>query len=296
MRFALIGGAGYVAPKHMKAIKDTGNELVAVLDPHDSVGILDSYFPDARFFTSFERFDRYIDKIRREGNPIDYITVCSPNYLHDTHCRFALRSQADVICEKPLSMSPWNVDGLEQMEKETGKSVFNILQLRLHPAIIALKRKVDRAPEGYNHIVDLTYITSRGKWYFTSWKGDYKKSGGLAFNIGIHFFDMLLWIFGRVHEIIVRQVTDKKASGWLELEKATVQWKLSVDSTELPEQAVQQGMRTWRSIKVDSEEIEFSGGFTDLHTESYSHIFAGNGFRIKDVRPSIELVHQIQKG
>ena len=289
MRFALIGGAGYVAPKHMKAIKETGNDLVAVLDPHDSVGILDSYFPDAEFFTEFERFDRHIDKIRREGNKVDYISICSPNYLHDAHCRFALRSDADAICEKPLSMSPWNVDGLEYMEKETGKTVYNILQLRLHPSIIKLKERIDRNGKYVNE-VDLTYITSRGKWYLNSWKGIYGKSGGLVFNIGIHFFDMLVWIFGKVQKSIVNMLTDSRAAGMLELEKANVHWFLSVDERDLPKDAG----RTFRLISVDGEDLEFSAGFTDLHTESYRKILSGKGFRISDVKPSIELVHQIQ--
>jgi len=289
MRFALIGGAGYVAPKHMKAIKETGNDLVAVLDPHDSVGILDSYFPDAEFFTEFERFDRYIDKIRREGNKVDYISICSPNYLHDAHCRFVLRSDADAICEKPLSMSPWNVDGLEYMEKETGKTVFNILQLRLHPSIIKLKEQIN-ANGKYVNEVDLTYITSRGKWYLNSWKGIYGKSGGLVFNIGIHFFDMLVWIFGKVQKSIVNMLTDSRAAGMLELDNANVHWFLSVDERDLPKDAG----RTFRLISVDGEDLEFSAGFTDLHTESYRKILSGKGFRISDVKPSIELVHQIQ--
>ncbi len=295
--FALIGAAGYIAPRHMKAIKDTGNNLIAALDKCDSVGVIDQYFPKADFFTEFERFDRHIDKLRRSGNRVDYVSICSPNYLHDAHIRFALRNEADAICEKPLVLNPWNLDALEEIEKETGKKVYNILQLRVHPSIIALKERIEKEykeeKEKYN--IDLTYITSRGKWYFISWKGDLSKSGGVATNIGIHFFDMLMWIFGNVkhHEVHYAEPL-KKMSGYIELEKANVRWFLSVDYNDLPEEIKQKGQRTYRSITFDGEEIEFSGGFTDLHTVVYKDILNGGGFGINDARPSIELVYQIR--
>ena len=296
-KFALIGAAGYIAPRHMKAIKDTGNILVAAMDRCDSVGIIDSYFPEANFFTEFERFDRHIDKLRRKGEKIDYVSICSPNYLHDAHIRWALRSGADAICEKPLVLNPWNLDGLEEIERETGKKVYNILQLRVHPSIISLKKRIEKEykerEKKYN--VDLTYITSRGKWYFVSWKGDISKSGGVATNIGIHFFDMLMWIFGGVkhHEVHYSEPL-KKMAGYIELEKANVRWFLSVDYNDLPEDIKQKGQRTYRSITFDGEEIEFSGGFTDLHTVVYEDILGGGGFGIEDARPSIELVYQIR--
>ena len=296
-KFALIGAAGYIAPRHMKAIKDTGNILLAALDRCDSVGIIDQYFPEADFFTEFERFDRHIDKLRRSGNKIDYVSICSPNYLHDAHIRFALRNDADAICEKPLVLNPWNLDALEEIERETGRKVYNILQLRVHPSIIALKKRIGEEYKNrdkkYN--IDLTYITSRGKWYFISWKGDLSKSGGVATNIGIHFFDMLMWIFGKVkhHEVHYSEPL-KKMAGYIELEKANVRWFLSVDYNDLPEEIKNRGQRTYRSITFDGEEIEFSGGFTDLHTEVYKDILNGGGFGIEDARPSIELVYQIR--
>ncbi len=296
-KFALIGAAGYIAPRHMKAIKETGNILVAALDKSDSVGIMDSYFPEANFFTEFERFDRYIDKLRRKGEGVDYISICSPNYLHDAHIRFALRNEANAICEKPLVLNPWNLDALKEIEQETGKKVYNILQLRVHPAIIDLKKKVEKEykekPKKYK--VDLTYITSRGKWYFVSWKGDISKSGGVATNIGIHFFDMLIWIFGEVKHYEVHYSEPlKKMAGYVELEKAEVRWFLSVDSKDLPEVAVKEGKRTYRSIAIDGNEVEFSGGFTDLHTVVYQEILTGKGFGIEDARPSIELVYRLR--
>lgn len=291
-KFALIGAAGYVAPRHMKAIQNTGNELVAALDPNDSVGIIDSYFPNADFFTEFERFDRHIDKQRRKGEKIDYVSICSPNYLHDAHIRFALRNDAHAICEKPLVLNPWNLDGLEEIEAETKSRVFNILQLRLHPALIELKEQIEKR-DGV-HDIDLTYITSRGHWYFTSWKGDIDKSGGIASNIGIHFFDMLIWIFGKIQKSIVHLVEPHKSAGYLELEKARVRWFLSVDQNSLPEDVKVAGQRTYRSITVDGNEIEFSGGFTDLHTQSYQGIIDGNGFGLGEARPSIEAVHYIR--
>ena len=295
--FALIGAAGYIAPRHMRAIKDTGNNLVAALDKCDSVGIIDSYFPEADFFTEFERFDRHIDKLKRKGNKIDYVSITTPNYLHDAHIRWALRSGADVICEKPLVLNPWNIDALVEIEKETGKKVNTILQLRLHPSIMALKGKVEKKiKENPNKVydIDLTYLTSRGKWYFISWKGDEKKSGGIATNIGIHFFDMLSWIFGDVEENIVHLKTEYANAGFLKLKHANVRWFLSVIYDYIPDSVKAKGQRTYRSITVDGEEIEFSGGFTDLHTRSYEEILKGNGFGLSDARKSIEIVSTIR--
>ena len=293
-QFVLVGAAGFVAPRHMKAIRDTGNQLVAAMDPKDSVGIIDSYFPEADFFVEFERFDRHVDKLRRRGSKVDYVSICSPNYLHDAHIRFALRNQAHAICEKPLVLNPWNIDGLEEMERETGKNVYNILQLRLHPSIIALRKKVAEEPKDRKADVDLTYITSRGKWYFISWKGDVHKSGGIATNIGIHFFDMLIWIFGPVQKNVVNLMESDKASGFLELENARVRWFLSVDADTLPTEQQEKGQRTFRSITVNGEELEFSGGFTDLHSASYQDVLNGGGFRASVARPSIETVHTIR--
>ena len=293
-RFALIGAAGYVAPRHMKAIKETGNNLVAALDPNDSVGIIDSYFPKADFFTEFERFDRHIDKQRRKGEKVDYVSICSPNYLHDAHIRFALRNNANAICEKPLVLNPWNIDGLEEIEAENGTQVYNILQLRLHPSLIALKQQVDEHKQEKKYEIDLTYITSRGHWYFISWKGYNEKSGGIPTNIGIHFYDMLIWIFGKVQENQVHLLEADKAAGYLELENARVRWFLSVDENTLPENIKEIGQRTYRSITVDGKEIEFSGGFTDLHTLSYESILKGEGFGVKEARPSIETVYKIR--
>lgn len=291
--FGLVGIGGYIAVRHLKAILETGNNLVAALDKNDSVGIIDSYFPNADFFVEFERFDRHIDKLRRKGTKIDYMSICSPNYLHDSHIRFALRSQADAICEKPLVLNPWNIDALEEIEKETGKKVYNVLQLRLHPSIIALKEKIDRS-QGKIYDIDLTYITSRGNWYDISWKGDVHKSGGIATNIGVHFFDMLTWIFGDVKENIVHISQDSKAAGFLMLEKARVRWFLSVDYNDLPENIKEKGQRTYRSITVEDEEIEFSGGFTDLHTKTYEKILNGEGFGLQHARKSIETVYTIR--
>lgn len=292
-KFALIGAAGYVAPRHMKAIKEVGGDLVAAFDPADSVGVIDSHFPDARFFTEFERFDRHIDKIRRAGEKVDYVSICSPNYLHDAHVRFALRSDADAICEKPLVLNPWNLDGLKELERDTGKRVHTILQLRLHPAILALKARIDAQPADKMFDVDLTYITSRGRWYFVSWKGDESKSGGIASNIGVHFFDMLEFVFGRLKANHVHLHTPTHAGGYLEYERARVRWFLSVDRNDLPAHTPQ-GQTTYRSITVDGDEIEFSGGFTDLHTLSYQDVLNGGGFGLDDVRPSIEAVSHIR--
>jgi len=296
-KFALIGAAGYIAPRHMKAIKETGNVLVAALDKCDSVGIIDSFFPEADFFTEFERFDRHIDKLKRRGEKIDFVSITTPNYLHDAHIRWALRSGANAICEKPLVLNPWNLDALKEIEKETGKKVYNILQLRLHPSIIALKEKVEKElKENPNKIydIDLTYLTSRGKWYFISWKGDEAKSGGIATNIGVHFYDMLSWIFGEVKENIVHLKTPFANAGYLELKHARVRWFLSVIYDYIPDSIKAKGQRTYRSITVNGEEIEFSTGFTDLHTRSYEEILKGNGFGLNEARKSIEIVSTIR--
>jgi len=291
--FALVGVGGYIAARHLKAIKDTNNNLIATLDNFDSVGIIDSYFPDADFFVEFERFDRHIDLLKRKGRKIDYVSICTPNYLHDSHIRFALRHAADAICEKPLVLNPWNVEALKEVEVETGRKINNILQLRLHPSIIALKKKIDDGPNK-SYDIDLTYITSRGHWYYTSWKGDPSKSGGIATNIGIHFYDMLHWIFGRVKSNIVHISSHDRAAGFLELDRARVRWFLSINGENLPEEAKKQNKRTYRSIKVNGEEMEFSSGFSDLHTESYVRILEGKGFDLNDVRTSIETVHEIR--
>jgi UDP-N-acetyl-2-amino-2-deoxyglucuronate dehydrogenase len=292
--FALIGAGGYIAPRHMKAIKDTGNNLLAALDKHDSVGILDSYFPEADFFTEFERFDRHLEKQKRLGNRTDFVSVCSPNYLHDAHIRFGLRIGADVICEKPVVLNPWNIDALVEMEKETGKHIYTILQLRLHPAIIALKEKIAAGPADKKYEIDLQYITSRGHWYHSSWKGDLEKSGGIATNIGVHFFDMLMWIFGAVQESKVRLHTKDAAAGSLQLQKAHVNWMLSIDENALPAAARAAGKRTFRTLTIDGIAFEFSEGFTELHTKSYQEIIAGNGFGIAETKAAIELVHHIR--
>lgn len=286
--FALIGVGGYIAPRHMKAIKAVGGDLAVAFDPKDSVGIIDSHFPDAYFFVEFERFDRHIDKMKRRGQKLDYISICSPNYLHDAHCRFALRSGANAVCEKPLVLNPWNIDGLAEIEHETGRKISTILQLRLHPAIQELKRKIDSSPNN-EFAVDLTYVTSRGRWYHTSWKGDEAKSGGIATNIGVHFFDMLTHVFGPLTKNVVHLHDDERAAGYLECGRAQIRWFLSVDRNDLPESA--QGQKTtYRSITLDGEEIEFSDGFTDLHTRSYEEILAGKGYGIEEVRRSVELV------
>jgi UDP-N-acetyl-2-amino-2-deoxyglucuronate dehydrogenase len=296
--FALIGAAGYIAPRHMKAIKDSNHNLVATLDKCDSVGIIDSYFPEASFFTEFERFDRYIDKLRRDKNThIDYVSITTPNYLHDSHIRWVLRSGSDAICEKPLVLNPHNIDQLKIIEQETGKKVYNILQLRLHPSIIALKEKVEKElQEDPNRVydIDLTYLTSRGKWYFISWKGDEAKSGGIASNIGVHFFDMLCWIFGDVEENMVHIKESDANAGYLKLKNANVRWFLSVNYDYIPNEIKLLGQRTYRSITVDGDEIEFSGGFTDLHTRSYEEILKGNGFGLDEAYGSISTVSTIR--
>ncbi len=293
--FALIGTAGYIAPRHMKAITDTGNTLLAALDTSDSVGIIDSHFPDAHFFTEFERFDRYMDMLRRsEKGKVDYVSICSPNYLHDSHMRFALRSGADAICEKPLVLNPEDIDGLEMIEKATGQTVNTILQLRVHPSIIALREKIQNSPKGTKYEVDLTYITSRGRWYLESWKGDVRKSGGIATNIGVHFFDMLHFLFGDLQENRVHMNAPTKAAGYLEFEHARCRWFLSLDINDVPTEARENGARTYRSITIDGEEIEFSGGFADLHTRSYEEILNGNGFGLNENRPAISMVSHIR--
>jgi UDP-N-acetyl-2-amino-2-deoxyglucuronate dehydrogenase len=327
--FALIGAAGYIAPRHMKAIKDTGNNLVAAMDKHDAVGIIDSYFPDSAFFVEFERLDRHVEKLKRMGdeNRVHYVSIASPNYLHDAHIRFALRVGAHAICEKPLVLEPWNLDALKEIEKEYGGKVNAILQLRLHPSIKALKARIDShsspltphssrssalrssplangsssstlSPSPFalsqKFDIDLTYITSRGRWYLFSWKGNIDKSGGVATNIGIHFFDMLQWIFGSVQQNIVHLSEPTKASGFLELERARVRWFLSLDRNDLPDMVKNNGKQTYRSITINGEEVEFSEGFGDLHTVSYQEITEGNGFGLDDAKPSIEIVHDIR--
>jgi UDP-N-acetyl-2-amino-2-deoxyglucuronate dehydrogenase len=296
LNFALIGAAGYIAPRHLKAIKETGNNLVCALDPYDGIGILDSFFPQADFFTEPERFDRHLDKLRRQGDKkIDYVSICSPNYLHDAHMRMALRNGAHAICEKPLVLNPWNLDNLQVIEQETGKRIYTILQLRLHPAIQQLKQKIDAGPKDKVYEVDLTYITSRGKWYFISWKGELQKSGGIATNIGIHFFDMLGWIFGDFKGVEQQTSLPGKAGGKLYFEKANVNWFLSVDENDLPAEAVAQQKRTYRKINIEGEALEFSEGFTDLHTASYRAILNGEGFGIDDARKSIEIASSLRR-
>ncbi len=294
-KFGITGVAGYIAPRHLKAIKDTGNILIAAADPHDSVGILDQYFPDTAFFTEIERFDRHLDKLRRSGEGIDYLSICSPNNLHDAHIRLSLRNDAHAICEKPLVLNPWNLDLLEKLELEYNKKIYTVLQLRVHPSLIELKDKIEKEKRKKKYKVDLTYITSRGKWYDYSWKGDIHKSGGVATNIGVHFFDLLIWLFGKpVNQKTVLHKTDKM-KGELELEHANVEWYLSIDKGDLPAELKKNGRATYRSIKIDGEEIEFTDGFTELHTEVYRRTLEGNGFTIADARASIEFVEQLRR-
>jgi len=293
--FAVIGVGGYIAPRHIQAIKATNNTLLAALDKSDSVGIMDSYFPNAHFFTEFERFDRHIEKLKRRKNiQLDYVSICTPNYLHDAHIRMALRRGTHAICEKPLVVNPWNIDPLVEIEKESNTKVNTILQLRLHESIIALKEKIDKGPKDKIYDVDLTYLTSRGNWYHTSWKGDVSKSGGIATNIGVHFYDMLSWVFGEVTENRVHLLNSDSASGYLEFKKARVRWFLSIDYNNIPDDIKVQGKRTYRSIKVNGEEIEFSSGFTELHNKSYQEILKGNGFGLLESKQSIEIVHDIR--
>lgn len=294
--FAITGVAGYIAPRHLKAIHDTGNKLIAAVDPHDSVGILDRYFSNVSFFTEFERFDRHLERLRRDPQrpSVDYMTICAPNYLHDAHIRSALRLGCDAICEKPLVATPWHLDALAEMEAESQGKIYNILQLRVHDSLIKLKEKLNAEKRDKKYQLELTYITSRGPWYNYSWKGDEDKSGGIATNIGIHFFDMLIWMFGKVQHSEVYLKDKTKMGGMLELENADVSWFLSIDRTDIPPEIAEKGQATYRSIKYDGTEIEFSEGFTDLHTRMYEVILAGNGFGLEDARPSIELVHKIR--
>ncbi|MBE0571815.1 MAG: Gfo/Idh/MocA family oxidoreductase [Ignavibacteriaceae bacterium] len=294
--FAITGVAGYIAPRHLQAIKETGNELVAAVDPHDSVGILDKYFPDVSFFTEFERFDRHLEKLRRENkeHQVDYLSICSPNNLHDAHIRLALRVGAHAICEKPLVLNPWNLDALQELERESSSRVFNVLQLRVHPALMELKKKLSGEKSNKKHEVVLSYVTSRGLWYYFSWKGMAEKSGGIATNIGIHFFDFLIWLFGNPQTCILHLKDTKRMSGFIELENANVKWFLSTDRNDLPDEDVIKGGPTFRSITVDGEEVQFSDGFTDLHTRVYEETLKGNGFGIEDARPSITLVQKLR--
>ncbi|MBR1851293.1 MAG: Gfo/Idh/MocA family oxidoreductase [Bacteroidales bacterium] len=293
-QFALIGVGGYVAQRHLKAIHDTGNNLLSAYDRNDSVGIIDSYFPDAAFFTEQELFDRHNTRLHDRGTDIDYVSVCTPNYLHDAHTRYGLRLGADVICEKPMVLSPWNIDALESVENATGHRAYTILQLRLHPSVQALRQQVQQGPADKVYNIDLTYITPRGKWYYASWKGDERKSGGIPTNIGIHFYDMLIWIFGAVKSNTVHILTHDRAAGYIELEKARVRYFLSINATHMPTEAREAGLRSYRTILVDGQEFSFSDGFTELHTRSYEEILAGRGFHMTETRPSIELVHNIR--
>lgn len=292
--FVLIGAAGFIAPKHLKAIKETGNNLLAAFDPHDSVGILDSYFPEADFFTEFERFDRHCEKLKRSSTPVHFVSVCSPNYLHDAHIRFGLRINADVICEKPVVLNPWNVDSLISMEKETGKKVFTVHQLRNHPAIIALRKKILNGPADKKYYIDLKYITSRGQWYHHSWKGDIQKSGGIATNIGFHFFDILLWIFGDVVESKVSMHLDEKAVGKLVLQKAEIIWHLSIDKEDLPEHVKAKKEKIFRSLIIEEESVDFSSGFDELHTLAYKDLLSGKGITLENNKKLVQLVHDIR--
>lgn len=296
-KFAITGVGGFVAPRHLKAIKECGGEVICALDIHDSVGIMDSYFPEAHFFTEFERFDRHIEKLRRQKEGITHLSICSPNYLHDAHIRLALRNGADAICEKPLVLTPWNLDALLELEREYQKNIYTILQLRLHPKIIALREKVQQELKNNPHKIyelELTYITSRGQWYFISWKGDESKSGGIASNIGVHFFDMLQWIFGEYKEAQVHFSNPKTKAGYLELQNAKVKWFLSVDRETLPQEVKIAQKPTFRSLKLDGDEFEFSDGFTDLHTESYRDILSGGGFRAIEAKASVDLTYKIR--
>lgn len=293
--FALIGAAGYIAPRHMNAIKETGNNLLAAMDPSDSVGIMDSYFPEAYFFTEFERFDRHIEKLKYDdGINLDYVSICSPNYLHDAHIRFALRSGANAICEKPLVLNPWNIDKLQKVEEATGKKIYNVLQLRLHPTIIALREKILSTKKDTKYEVELTYITSRGNWYNASWKGSEDKSGGVVTNIGVHFFDMLTWLFGNIQDLKVEKKEPNTVKGYLEFENSRVKWFLSTDAKYLPIKIKENDQTTFRSLQIDGEELEFSKGFTDLHTLVYKDILEGKGYGLIEARSAIEIVHKIR--
>lgn len=292
--FAVIGVAGYIAERHVRAIKETGNQMVAALDPHDSVGYLDRYFPETDFFVEFERFDRHVERLKKSDREVHFVSICSPNYLHDSHIRFALRNNATAICEKPIVLNPWNIDALQEVERNTGNRVFTILQLRLHPSVIELKKRIEESKQEEKYDVDLSYITTRGNWYHFSWKGELAKSGGIATNIGIHFFDMLSWIFGPEEQNIVQYSDHRTAAGYLEFKRARVRWILSVDKTLLPEEALNKGLTTFRALTLNGESFEFSEGFTDLHTRSYKEILDGDGFGLEDARRSVEIAHSIR--
>ena len=293
-QFALMGAAGYIAPRHFKAIKETGNNLLAAVDPFDSVGIIDSFFPKCSFFKEFELFDRHLSKAKEDGGGVDFLAVCSPDYMHDAHIRYGLKLGANVISEKPLVLNPWNLDALEKAESESGQKIFTILQMRYHQSILALKKRVDEGPQDKIYDMDLTYITSRGNWFFTSWKGNVHQSGGIATNIGIHFYDMLYWIFGEVKKNVVHVKTHDRVAGFIEFERARVRYFLSINDATLPEEITAKGQRIYRSFNIEGEEIEFTDGFADLHTESYKKIFAGEGFGIKEARKSIQIVYDIR--
>lgn len=294
--FAIIGVGGYVAPRHLKAIRDTGNRIVAAVDPKDSVGMLDQFSFDVKFFTEIERFDRHLEKLRRLSpeEHVQYVSICSPNYLHDAHCRLAMRAGAHAICEKPLVINPWNLDALEKIEAETHCKINTILQLRVHPELLKLKTRMDAESPETHHEVVLSYITSRGNWYHVSWKGQPERSGGIATNIGIHFFDMLIWLFGPVFETKLYYADAKRMSGMIHLRKASVRWFLSVDNQDLPPAIKQTGGKTYRNITIDGHEVEFSEGFGDLHTRVYEKILEGKGFGLTEARPSIELTYRIR--
>lgn len=293
-QFALMGAAGYIAPRHFKAIKETGNNLLAAVDPFDSVGIMDSFFPECSFFKEFELFDRHLSKAKADGHGVDFLSVCSPDYMHDAHIRYGLKIGANVISEKPLVLNPWNLDSLEKAESDSGKKIFTILQMRYHQSIIALKKMVDEGPKDKIYDMDLTYITSRGNWFFTSWKGNVHQSGGIATNIGIHFYDMLYWIFGEVKKNVVHVKTHDRVAGFIEFERARVRYFLSINDATLPSEITAKGQRIYRSFNIEGKEIEFTDGFSDLHTESYKEIFAGGGFGIKEARKSIQIVYDIR--
>jgi len=293
--FALVGAAGFIAERHMKAIKETGNQIIAANDVFDVMGRMDSFFPGAEFFLSEADFESFVHQQQKTNNPVEYTSICSPNFMHRGHILSALRNRTSVICEKPLVLFPEDIDEIVKAELSSGRQVFNILQLRLHPAIIALRNKIQNDTSDKIYDIDLTYITSRGKWYFKSWKGDPSKSGGIATNIGIHFFDMLQWIFGSVEKSTVHFSEPDKAAGFLQLKKARARWFLSLDYSDIPQSFKEKGMRTFRSITVENEEIEFSQGFTDLHTRSYQQILNGNGFGLNEARPCVELTYQIRK-
>ena len=293
--FILIGAAGYIAPRHMKAIKETDNKLIAAYDPYDGIGIMDSYFPEANFFTEFERFDRHIEKLKRGGTKIDYVSICSPNYLHDAHIRYGLRIGADIICEKPIVLNPWNIDALMELEKEYPNKVNTILQLRHHQAIVELKNKIEKGPKDKIYDIDLKYITSRGNWYYSSWKGDIDKSGGIASNIGIHFFDMLQWIFGTMKSYSIEIKTRDTNSGILIFERARVKWFLSINGKNLPQECKDEELPTFRTLIIEGNAIDFSKGFTDLHTVSYEKIIGGNGYGLKDAKSSVDIVSKIRE-